>query len=315
MDCFRVKAKDGLSYMDKYIFLHVKNRFVRNSLLKSIAKAGIGVMEIMDSDDLTIKLDAYGDSIALFVTEIVDENNLIANDVVSRIRSGYPSVPVLALVYTDTYEIVNTAIKRGIKDILFLSKNPENYVNAIQNKMVKYYEIINKQEKETDLSGLIHENISVKESLNLELKRAIRGNYSISFILVHLSGQEPEVIKSIINTSKRFIRDTDKLLLIDEDTFMVAFHFVEKANVPLLEEKFRNAFKNESKKVGIHKEFCLYGATFPDDGDNLDELLSRLEKGISNMLAINSVLIPLSSLTQSDIENYKKKIKQYKKFF
>ena len=301
--------------MDKYIFLHVNNRFVRNILLKSIAKAGIGVMEIMDSDDLTIKLDAYGNSIVLFVTEIVDDNNLVVDDVVGRIRNGYRSIPVLALVYRDTYEIVNTAIKLGIKDILFLTKNSENYVKTIQNKMVKYYEIINKQEEETDLSESIHENVSVKESLNLELKRAIRGNYSISFILVHLNGQEPEVIKSIINTSKRFIRDTDKLLLIDEDTFIGAFHFVEKANVPLLEEKFRNAFKNESKKMGIHKEFCLYGATFPDDGDNLDELLSRLEKGISNMLAINSVRIPLNSLTVSDIENYKKKLRQYKKFF
>ncbi|HHU90365.1 MAG TPA: hypothetical protein GXZ22_04830 [Clostridiaceae bacterium] len=301
--------------MDKYIFLHVNNRFVRNILLKSIAKAGIGVMEIMDSDDLTIKLDAYGNSIVLFVTEIVDDNNLVVDDVVGRIRNGYPSIPVLALVYRDTYEIVNTAIKLGIKDILFLTKNSENYVKTIQNKMVKYYEIINKQEEETDLSESIHENVSVKESLNLELKRAIRGNYSISFILVHLNGQEPEVIKSIINTSKRFIRDTDKLLLIDEDTFIGAFHFVEKANVPLLEEKFRNAFKNESKKMGIHKEFCLYGATFPDDGDNLDELLSRLEKGISNMLAINSVRIPLNSLTVSNIENYKKKLRQYKKFF
>jgi len=301
--------------MDKYIFLHVKSRFVRNILLKSIAKAGIGAMEVMDPDDLAIKLDAYGNVTGLFVTEIVAENIPVLSDIVGLIRSRYPSVPVLALVYKDTFEIVNTAIKLGIKDILYLTKNSENYVKAIQDKMAKYYETINAQEKEIDLSESIHEKISVKESLNLELKRAVRGKYPISFILAHLSGHEPEAVNSIINTSKKFIRDTDKLLLIDEDTFIGAFPFVEKANVPLLEDKFRNAFKNESKKVGIHKKFCLYGATFPDDGDNLDELLSRLEKGISNMLAINSVQTTLNSLSPTDIENYKQKIRQYKKFF
>lgn len=310
-----VKAKDGFSYMDKYIFLHVKSRFVRTILLKSIAKAGIGVMEIMDPDDLAIKLDGYGDFIVLFITEILDENDPVLSDVVESIRNRYPSVPVLALVYKDSYEIVNTAIKLGIKDILFLTNNYESHAKAIQDKMAKYYEIINKQEKETGLSRLVHENISVKESLDLELKRAIRGNYPVSFIMAHLSGHEPEVVKSIINTSKKFIRETDKILLIDEDTFIGVFLFVEKEYVPLLEEKLRNAFKNELKKVGIHKKFCLYGATFPDDGDNLDELLSRLEKGISNMMAINDVQIPLNSLTPSDIENFKKKIRQYKKFF
>ena len=76
--------------MDKYIFLHVNNRFVRNILLKSIAKAGIGVMEIMDSDDLTMKLDAW-DSIVLCY-EIVDDNNLVVDDVVGRIRVSIDSV-------------------------------------------------------------------------------------------------------------------------------------------------------------------------------------------------------------------------------
>lgn len=301
--------------MDKNVLLYVKSRFIKNILLKSVVKAQIGVIDIIDPDDMTIKLDAYGDSIVLAVIEITDDNKASVYEVVNRIKDVYPSVPVVAIVYKDTYEIVNFAIRLGVKDILFLTKNVETYVEAIQNKMANYYDIIKKQEKDTFLSEMINEDINIRESLNLELKRAIRGNYSISFILAYLSGHEPEVVQSIINTSKRFIRDTDKLLLMDEDTFIAVFPFVEKANVPLLEEKFREAFKKESKRVGIHKKFCLYGATFPDDGDSLEQLLDRLEKGINNSLVISSVQIPLSSLTVSDIEEYKKKNRQYKKFF
>ncbi len=295
--------------------VYVKSRFIKNILLKSIVKAQIGVIDIIDPDDMAIKLDAYGASIVLVVIEITDDNKITVNEVANRIKDVYSSVPVVAIVYKDTYEIVNFAIKLGVKDILFLTKNVETYVELIQNKMANYYDIINSQKKEAFLFGRVHENHDIKESLNLELKRAKRGKYSISFILAYLSGHDPEVVQSIINTSKRFIRDTDKLILMDEDTFIVVFPFVEKANVPLLEEKFREAFKNESKKVGIHKKFCLYGATFPDDGDTLEKLLDRLEKGINNSMVINSVQIPLSSLTVSDIEEYKKKIKQYKKFF
>ena len=206
--------------MDKNVLLYVKSRFIKNILLKSVVKAQIGVIDIIDPDDMTIKLDAYGDSIVLAVIEITDDNKASVYEVVNRIKDVYPSVPVVAIVYKDTYEIVNFAIRLGVKDILFLTKNVETYVEAIQNKMANYYDIIKKQEKDTFLSEMINEDINIRESLNLELKRAIRGNYSISFILAYLSGHEPEVVQSIINTSKRFIRDTDKLLLMDEDTLL-----------------------------------------------------------------------------------------------
>lgn len=303
--------------MDKNVLLNIKNRFIKNILLKSIAKAQIGVLEIIDIDDMTIKLDAFGDSIALAVIEITDDNMNDVNDIASRIKSVYPSVPVLAIVYKDTYETVNFAMKLGIKDILFLTKNVDTYAEAIQNRMSSYYDIIHmpQQQKVTLFSEMIKENISIKEPLRLELKRAIRGDYSISFILAYLSGNEPGIVQSIINTTKGFIRDTDKLFLMDENTFIIAFPFVDKGHIPTLEGKFREAFKNEVKKVGIHKKLCLYGATFPDDGDTLEKLLERLEMGINNSMVINAVKAPLNMLTQSDIEDYKKKIRQYKKFF
>ncbi len=140
---------DGLSLMDKNILINVKNRFIKNILLKSIAKAEIGVLEIIDTDDMRIKLNAYGDSIVLVVIEIIDDNMYALGDAVSHIKAIYPSVPVVAIVYKDTYEIVNFAMKLGVKDILFLTKNIETYTDAIQNKMAYYYDVIYKQQKET----------------------------------------------------------------------------------------------------------------------------------------------------------------------
>ena len=54
--------------MDKNVLLYVKSRFIKNILLKSVVKAQIGVIDIIDPDDMTIKLDAYG--IPLFLLSL-----------------------------------------------------------------------------------------------------------------------------------------------------------------------------------------------------------------------------------------------------
>lgn len=302
--------------MDKNILLNIRNRYIKNILLKSIAKADIGVLDIIDADDMAIKLDAFGDSVVLAIFEIVDNNMSAVRDIISQFKKICPSAPVMAIVYKDTSDIVKHAMKLGVKDILFLTKNIETYEEIIQTRMAHHYKNINKfQLKDPLLFEIYDENMSIKEALGIELKRAVRGDYSLSFIIAYLSGNDPKAVQSIANTIKKFIRDTDKMFLVDNRTFVIAFPFVEKIHVPTLEEKFREAFKKEEKKVGINKKLCLYSSTFPDDGDNLEQLLDRLEKGINNSMVINSVQAPLNSFTQSDIEDYKKKIRQYKKFF
>lgn len=295
--------------------LNIKNRYIKNILFKSISEAGIGVLDVIDIDDMNIKLGAFGELVALAVVEITDDGKNAVGDVVIRLKTAYPAVPVMAIVYKDTHDIVSFAMKLGINDILFLPKNTDTYREAIQRRMADYYEQMNKPKQEAPLSEMIYENINVREALSLELSRAVRGEYSLSIIMAYLNGHGSEVVQNIINTIKEFIRNTDKILLMDSNTFITIFPFVEKTYVPILEEKFREAFKNEIKRVGIHKKLCLYSATFPEDGDTLEILLERLEKGINNSIVINSVRTPLNSLSQSDIEHYKKKLKQYKRFF
>ena len=57
----------------------------------------------------------------------------------------------------------------------------------------------------------------------------------------------------------------------------------------MLEHKFIEAYKYEKPKVGIHKKLFIYSATYPNDGESLDVVLERIEKGINNSMVINSV--------------------------
>lgn len=82
-----------------------------------------------------------------------------------------------------------------------------------------------------------------------------------------------------------------------------------------MEEKFREAFKLELGTPGHHKRLYLYSATYPYDESSLDLLIERLENGINNSMVINSIQTPLKALSRTEIENYKQKIRQYKRFF
>lgn len=303
--------------MNKKILLNIDNRFIKSILLKSIAKAGLDILDVVDKDDISIKLEAFGDNVVLAVTEITKENFDTVESEIECVKKECPSIPILAIVFKDTSDIVKFALNTGIKDVLLLPKNSESYINLIQAKMDVYYTEFSKagELKEPPISEKIQQKVDIKETLTIELKRAMRGEYSISFVMAYLSGHEPEAVISLIKNVNAFMRETDKLIEMSEDTFIGIFPFTSKSSVPIIEERFRDAFKRELSRMGIHKKLCLYSATYPHDGTTIEALLDRMEMGINNSLVINSVNTPLNAMTKSEIEEYKKKIKQYKKFF
>lgn len=303
--------------MIKRILLNIDNRYIKSILLKSIAKAGLDILDVVDKDDMTIKLEAYGDNVVLAITEITKENLETVKLEVEYLRTIYPEVPILAIVFKDTSDIVRFALKARINDVLLLPEINESYTNLIQAKMDIYYTKFNKpiEHKEQLISEKIQDKIDIKESLSIELKRAMRGEYALSFIMAYLSGNDPQALKTLVQNVKPFMRDTDKIIVMNDDTFIGVFPFTGKSYVPVIEEKFRDAYKSELSHMGIHKKLNLYSATYPHDGTTLEALLDRMEMGINNSLVINSVNTPLNTMTKSEIEEYKKKIRQYKKFF
>jgi GGDEF domain-containing protein len=306
-------ARDGLWYMDRSVFIDIEDLFVKKILIKAIADKSMGIIDSSGLLDMEIKLQTVGDRVFLAIVEVFDKN---LNEIEERnkiFRKYCPSIPVLALVYKHTSDIVGFVMSLGFEDILLLPENTELYNGLIENKLNSYLT----QMAEIKLPEFIRGNNEIKENLKLELSRAARGAYSLSFVMAHLTGaiSEEDLLKSYVGKIKSFLRNTDKLYLMDDSTFIVVFPFAKKESIPSLEDKFREAYKLEKPKIGIHKKLCIFSATYPDDGENLDILLERLEKGINNSMVINSVHSPFNSLSRAEIENYKKMIKQYRRFF
>lgn len=305
--------------MDKMIFLHVENRYLKRVLLKSIVGADLGILDIVDIDDFNFKLKAFGNRVCLVILEITDLNlDSIAVEIVSLKAKALP-IPIMALVSKDTSDVVTFAMRNGIEDVLLLPKNRELYNKAIENKMAPFYAQFNYPQqgipKENLLSEVIFDNPDIKESLNLEIKRAQRGRYSLSLVMAHINGEVADAVKGLFKRIETILRDTDKVLMVDDVTFIGVFPFTPKDYVPTIEQKFREAFQQEFGKPDHYRKLTLSTATYPYDETNLDSLLTRLENGIHNSTLIDSIKSPLNDLSKTEIENYKQKVRQYKKFF
>lgn len=304
--------------MENMILLHVENRFLKGVLLKSTVNTGIGILDIIDIDDLSLKLDAFSSGVCMAVLEITDWNMNSIQVEIDHLKTACPSIPLMAVVTKDTADIVAFAMRAGIRDILLLPKNRELYVRTVQEKMSTYYERFHpkKQEKEQDTLNIKQSLVErgLKEYLKMELKRAQRGKYPLSMVMAHLSGEAPEAINRLVLRLKKWLRETDKILHVDEHTLLGVFPFTQKEDVPIIEEKLREASEIELGKMRNHKKLCLYGTTYPQDETVLDMLLERMENGINNSLVINTIKSPLNVLSRVEIEEYKQKIRQYKKF-
>lgn len=301
--------------MDKIILLYVENRFLKGVLLKSITAAHIGVLEIVDKDDLNLKLSGFGPQICLVLLEITDENKDIIKEKLDCLKAAIPQTPVMALVSKDTAEIVGFAARSGIKDILYIPKSKELYRKVIQDKLQPYYDqwagsamlphaVLNDLIKKPD----------VVETLTVALKHAQRGNYPVTLVMACLTGEETWKAPDYYNRMKTCLRDTDRLIKMDDKDFLGIFPYTEKEFALVLEQKFRRAFEAEFGKPGHHINLFLFSATYPIDERSAEKLLERLKNGIGNSMTVTSIKVPLNTLSKNELESYKQKIRQYRRF-
>ena len=168
-------------------------------------------------------------------------------------------------------------------------------------------------EPEKDERPIIIDSCSVLESLSLELKHAQRGNYQLTLVMACIKGQGGFKPDMFYESAKSCLRDTDMLLMLDENTFIGVLPYTQKEYAVNIERKFRDVFDKSFGKIGYFR-LHLFSATYPYDDESLENLLERLNNGINSSIVVDSIKTPLNKLSNSEIENYKRKLKQYRRF-
>lgn len=305
--------------MGGMILLHIENRFLKATLLKSIAQANFVILDVIDIDDLSFKLDSFGSKVCLAIFEITDYNmNAVGVEIDYLKKSLYAEMPIMAIVSKDTADVVTFSMRAGIQDVLLLPAQRELYHSRVNEKMNSYYQQFasscEDEVSKPNLTENIMGNTSIKDAMQLELRHAQRGGYPLAFILAYLTPEGEEIAKTLFFKVKEQLRTTDKIYMINDETFIGLLPFTYKKHCTIIEQKIREAFDNEVRRKGGSVKLNLFTTSFPDDDTELSLILERLENGVNNSAAINSIRSPLNDLSKAELESYRQKIRQYKKF-
>lgn len=306
--------------MGKRILLQVQNTTIKGMIIKYLIEAGLEVVDIVDYKDLLFKISVYPSNFVLFIIEITEESLSTIFDEIAEIKENEPfiNIPILALIPRDTPDIITSALKSGIEDVFLIPKSSASFKQHLHGKInaaIKQFVPIEfsskykkKKSEEIDIE-------KVKELIYTDIKLANRGKYPISFLMIKFTKVKEDDAYGFIERLSRILRETDKILRLSDFEWVIVCPFTEKKYIIEVERKVFVAFRAEMESEYNNKKINLDSATYPEDSESLDKILEKLELGIKNNMAINKINVPLKSLSPKELEDYKKIIQQYKKFF
>lgn len=299
--------------MSDKVLIYIEDRAIKGIVLKVLRDRGLEFLEGLDVKDLQMKLEIFQDRILFYILQITKNDYLNQFELVKRIKAQTPSgLPVLAIIPDDSSQFVGGAKRAGIEDVILLPEKREQFREFFDARLSDFIRSIpSKERKEVSARNESVSGLAGDEAIKHEIKRAIRGKYSVSFVMGRFSGVHMGQIHDFYASLKKEMRDTDKVLIHDYHTFIVMCPFTVKSYLVEVEKKIRDAFEAMFGYSRIRR-LDMYGVTYPDDGKNIEDLISIMEKGVHDSGVIANIREPLKAISRNRLEAYRKMLKLYK---
>lgn len=218
--------------------------------------------------------DCPVEKIALIILDLnlPDGNGLIA---LKKYKDKYKvaDLPYLVISGGISKDIVPLALKYGARDIMTKPFKPEELINRIEQIF-----------SGKPLHRLYAEGRSIwdyEEQINMELKRAQRGNYAFSLLRLMIKEYEnndsPEKWSEAMQ--KRFgkllqelLRETDTILELSDNNYLFLLPFTGQKNVSIVKQKVKDVLL-----PGGEKNILCAVASFPEHGKSPEALIDKME--------------------------------------
>lgn len=310
--------------MDK-VLINCDNRFLKGMLLRVLVDAGLDVAEASDEEDVRLKLSLFGDAIVLYILEVTRQNRERLYEEVFRLtaqRNPYRGA-ILALVPDESSDMVGGALRAGIGDVILLPQRHERYRDVLMERLPAVVDkgraLMNRvaadaapvaEIPEVPVTPVVQEDLGAE--LIRELKMANRGGHTLSLLMVRTVGLTDEELGSFTDTLVRELRDTDRVLPHGPLTFIVVCQFTAKGFIVEVERKVRDVYNQLFGPSARDRRIFLFGANYPAEEQDAATLLTRMENGIHDSMAFTSLRESLHTLSASEIEKFRRKLKLYK---
>lgn len=297
------------------VLIYIEDRAIKGIVLKLLREKGLEFLEGLDIKDIQLKLDIFQDTVFFHIIQIGKEAYREQYEFVKRLKEeSSASFPVLAIIPGDNSEFVSGAKKAGIEDVVLIPEKREQFRDVFSARLAEFIKSIPVKKVNSE-GGSQQKNetgdFASDEALQHEIKRAIRGKYSISLVMGRFTGIHIGLIHEFYAKLKKDMRDTDRIMSYDYHTFIVVCPFTVKSYLVEVEKKIRESFEGMFGYSRVRR-LDMYGVTYPDDGKNISDLIDIMEKGVHDSVIISSIREPLSAISRERLEEYRKMLKLYK---
>lgn len=268
--------------MDEKIMLISSCLKTRIDILRFLMKNDYNVAEVANLKDISDKILIYR-NIDLIIIDLF-ERKFGLEEILSALNDNVDinAIPIIVIQgdekITIRNYIINGTVYRPLNYDVLLEK-----INGLLNL---------KHQNDRNNSIIEH---TLRQYLNKEIKNGIRGNFPVTFLLVEFEtldgdNDNDEYIDDCLKVLRKNFRETDTVIKYDSKTILMIFPFTKKDRLPIVEKKVKRMI-NDIQITEISEACYIYGATFPDDGEDIDELFDYMKKGLDKVKLVNELAI------------------------
>ena len=293
--------------MDGKVLLFVRDYQLNHKIINCMAGIGVPFIECFVQEELAFKMQLFNIENRLYIHEFIVGNDEEQFEQLRKVKEkGWKIIvifPKYLIEYIDkcqeikiddlmVYPIEITPLKNKIVTLLSLPNVP---IDSVEEE-------VNKKKQ------------SIKDSIQLEINRAERGQYALSFIMIDFGSIPDQIQKRYFVELKTYLRETDIMLNGDKkNIYILVCPFTPKNFLVKVENKIRNLFEKEMKeeRISVLSKLYVYGLTLGEDGHTFDEICNRLTDSIHDSKLLDQRIISNKIYTPDKLKGYKKLFKRF----
>lgn len=257
--------------MEKTILLVTKTDLLQFRMESLLDKINHELIITHSKVEAIHKLNYFNNDIDLFILDLDDDIEMFS--LINEINSRNIHKPIILLSSFNDKSTFLKAIKLGIDDFIIKPFDDERMTSTL-NKYLK--------EKVIEVRNEVR---NYQKDLSLEIKKASKGAYPITFIIFNFLG------KNKLYLANTFMRkllnekwDTDKAIFYAKDVIIGIFPFSGQKNLRVIEEKMKFYYSviNENKSTFNATDMIMQSIIYPTQVENYDDLIDEINNLLGN---------------------------------
>ena len=299
--------------MDGKILLFIRDYQLKRKMINCMMDLEVPFVECFEQDELNFKVKLFNVENRLYIYEFVAANDEEQFEQLKSMKSkGWKVLvifPEYSIKYIDkcqeikiddlmVYPIEDMPLKNKIKTILKIPMMENDQVNA--------------QEDQADQED--QKDDTIKEVIQLEVNRAERGQYALSFVMIDFASISVKIQKSYLPELKKILRETDLILSSDkDDIYILVCPFTPKNFLVEVENKIRYLFEEEQKQqhISMTTKIYVYGLTLGEDGHSFEEIYEKLIKRIGESKLLDQRITASKTYSPERLKAYRKMFEKF----